>query len=228
MIVSTTTIIVPSPSSTILASPSSYSVGVVPSSTPSITQAPGSYNNGPIIGGLIGGVLLIMSLVSCLLYQRLSKKKRQRIGHQDETKEWSLTKTWSTATGVEAPPPAYYSSSHVTLTPTITKRWTQDSTMSKPASFVKQYSPQLAYSPSDHSMLRDGHGSMSPSHTLVDSNGWLHQKEELNLPTEQQRRSIQPYQAQLNTSTCSFSDALEPPGPYQTGILLHTPPPPPP
>ncbi|KAI8342941.1 hypothetical protein BC941DRAFT_447792 [Chlamydoabsidia padenii] len=175
-------------------------------------------HNGAIIGGILGGLLLVISILICILYHKLVRKKTRQqrvVGTEEPTKEWHLTTSWSTAISVESPPPAYYS----------TKRWTQDSSISKPGSLVKQYSPQLAYSPSHHSMLQmDPDGGVSPSHTLVDNSVWLHTKEDV--PTEQ-RRSIQPYQAQLNTSP-SFSDALEPPGPYQTGIILHTPPPPPP
>ncbi|CAO3586243.1 unnamed protein product [Absidia cylindrospora] len=214
------------------------------SSIPIPPQESNSSSSSPsaaVLGGVISGIIFLLSILLYALYRKLKKTKRKRmaIGHQHEyDKNWKQTQSWSTLASntsskfadMNAPPPAYYCTSQTK------KRWTQDSVISKQASFVKQYSPQLAYSPSNHSVLQMDHDGISPSHTLVDTSGasWLHQKE-LHLPEydsenpqqqqqqqqHQQRRSIQPYQAQLDISS-SFSDALETPGPYQSGILLYT------
>ncbi|ORZ05773.1 hypothetical protein BCR42DRAFT_443505 [Absidia repens] len=230
--------VMPSPSSSVsmAGAESSTSMPVSPlSSSPSLPLT------ASIIGGIIGGVVICLSIVIYALFRRIKKKKGQQrqkgmMGHDDNTHTnagknggWNVTRSWSTldsnsnkcATDMNPPPPAYYSSTRAK------KRWTQDSMVSKQSSFVKQYNPQLAYSPSQSTILQMDHEGVSPSHTLVDTSGssWLHQKE-LSLPEyeedqQQQRRSIQPYQAQLDISS-SFSDALDTPGPYQSGILLHT------
>ncbi|CAO3595316.1 unnamed protein product [Absidia cylindrospora] len=210
---------------------------------PSLSPSPSLPPTASIIGGVLGGVVICLSIVIYALCRRIKKKKGQQrqkamIGHGHDYNThanpgknggWNITRSWSTldsnsnkcATDMNPPPPAYYSSTRAK------KRWTQDSVISKQSSFVKQYNPQLAYSPSQSTILQMDHEGVSPSHTLVDTSGssWLHQKE-LSLPEyeedqQQQRRSIQPYQAQLDVSS-SFSNALDTPGPYQSGILLHT------
>ncbi|KAI8093430.1 uncharacterized protein BX664DRAFT_329687 [Halteromyces radiatus] len=213
----------PSPSSSILLPVSS------PSSTVDIpTSFPESSSSSPattkVVGGIIGGVLLIIfSFLFYALYKRQKKKRRRALDPSRYGKDggWNVTCSWSTlssstgSTVIETPPPTYYYS---TSSISKHKRWTQDSSISKQASIVKQYSPQLAYSPSDHSILHMEGGGVSPSHTLVD--GWQ-QKDDMTDDQQQQRRSIQPYQAQLDFSS-PFSDALVTPGPYESGMLLHT------
>jgi hypothetical protein len=154
-----------------------------------------------------------------------------RVIHDDESNDshkniekWKTTELWSTLDStasskyveMDAPPPAYYSSTKTK------KRLTPESVTNKQTSlFVKQYSPQLAYSPSNHTTLQIDQGTLSPSQTLVDtrrSSSCLQPSED---DEKQQRRSFQPYPAQLDI-TPSMINALKPPGPYQGGMLLHT------
>lgn len=212
---------------------SSLPVPLSPASSPS------SIANTPmIIGFVIGGFVMISSVMCYILHRRIRRKKdlgpteaaarevpdnKDNASHKNGEK-WKATELWSTLDStasrkyveMDAPPPAYYSFTR------NQKRLTPELVANKQASlFVKQYSPQLAYSPSNHTTLQIDQSTLSPSHTLVDtrrSSSCLQPSED---DEKQQRRSFQPYPAQLDI-TPSMINALKPPGPYQGGMLLHT------
>ncbi|KAI9302678.1 hypothetical protein BJ944DRAFT_269550 [Cunninghamella echinulata] len=259
----------------------------LPSPTPVLEQQPQGQqqkdkNDTPLIGGIVGGIIFILTSIFTMIYFiRKQKKKKRPNPHSSSSssnqllKEWQYnnkkknnTKSWCSFDSsssslnknnspknsiIDPPPPAYYALSmdSNTVTSKSLKRLTYDSNISKPSSITKQYHPQLAYSPSDHSILQMDHpthhqnhnnGNISPSNTLVDTtNSWLYHKENHNhdqddnddfvsfkdedevddlQQDEQQRRSIQPYQAQLDYSS-PISDALIPPCSY-ADTLLHT------
>ncbi|CAO3613892.1 unnamed protein product [Cunninghamella blakesleeana] len=168
---------------------------------------------GGMIGGILFLILSIFLIICCFRKQKKRKREinpsmevikehgyhRQYNNNNNKTKSWasigSTTSSQQKNGMIDPPPPAYHSLvvdsnfntlSNASMTSIAKKRLTQDSTLSKPSSVVKQYHPQLAYSPSDHSILQMDHhtnhhggGNISPSNTLVDtSNSWLYQKED--------------------------------------------------
>ncbi|CAO3644416.1 unnamed protein product [Cunninghamella echinulata] len=238
-----------------------------PSPTPVLEQQPQGQqqkddNDTPLVGGIKKRPNPHSSSSSSNQLLKEWQYHNNNKNNKNNTNSWSsfdssnssLNKNNSPKNSIiDPPPPAYYSLSmdSNTVTSKSMKRLTYDSNVSKPSSITKQYHPQLAYSPSDHSILQMDHpthhqhhnnGNISPSHTLVDTtNSWLYNKENHDhdqddnddfvsfkdedevddlQQDEQQRRSIQPYQAQLDYSS-PISDALIPPCSY-ADTLLHT------
>ncbi|ORX54489.1 hypothetical protein DM01DRAFT_359563 [Hesseltinella vesiculosa] len=208
--------VLPTPSTQTLSSslPILATTSIVVADTPQINDLhknPNVNMTPVIVGSVIGGVTLLCLCVLSGWCCWVRQKRRRRRLAQDRlhssmvgsNRSWSTLGS-STSSAWDQKPPMYMSSD----------------------SIVKQPPPAYPHPLSDSS-------NISPTNTLVDTSVLA----STHLPKEhdslasysyssdlfsQPRRSIQPYQAQLNLSASSpfLADDLEPPGPYETGILF--------